>query len=209
MIERTAVILLAGGLSSRMGRDKANLRLQGRTQLDHLLETLEPLVSESIVMLADQQAMPELTTKLKHTVKIGRDRVAQQGPLQGIADALPLIASQIERVLVVTCDLPYLSLEWLRALHNALQGDVDAVCTLAGGYKNALLGCYRKKVLEKAPEILLEGKKRPVFLWEGSNVLFLEPAPDKLLNCQDMNTPEEYQKAQEFFSAKAEFSETI
>jgi len=52
MKKQYGAILLAGGLSSRMGRDKASLEIGGRTMLERLLLILRPLVAETVVMRA-------------------------------------------------------------------------------------------------------------------------------------------------------------
>ena len=64
-------ILLAGGLSSRMGSDKAALVFNGRTLLEILIRTVQPLVSQLIVMLSAQQKLPQISSTLIGQIEIG------------------------------------------------------------------------------------------------------------------------------------------
>ena len=52
MKKQYGAILLAGGQSSRMGKDKAELKIEGQTMVERLLLTLYPLVAETVVMRA-------------------------------------------------------------------------------------------------------------------------------------------------------------
>jgi molybdopterin-guanine dinucleotide biosynthesis protein A len=79
--------ILAGGLSARMGRDKARLRIGGRTLLAHVRATLRKC---------------GLPTRV-----IRRDIVARCGPLGGIYTALA--TTRAEAVLFLACDMPFVS----------------------------------------------------------------------------------------------------
>jgi len=102
MKKQYGAILLAGGLSSRMGRDKASLEIGGRTMLERLLLILRPLVAETVVMRAPGQILPRISRELQDWIKLGMDSVAERGPLQGIVDALPLLSSEIDKVFLLT-----------------------------------------------------------------------------------------------------------
>ena len=78
------ICILAGGLSTRMGRDKANLRIGGRTLLAHIRSTAKAL------------GLP---------VRVIRcDLVPRCGPLGGIYTALKTTAA--DAVLFLACDMP-------------------------------------------------------------------------------------------------------
>ena len=100
-------ILLAGGLSSRMGKDKSSLVINGCTLLERLLLLIKPLVVEVIVMRAPGQEIPKFSEDLESFVKFGCDSLIERGPLQGIADAIPHLSEKIDKVFILTCDLPY------------------------------------------------------------------------------------------------------
>ncbi len=194
MKQKTA-ILLAGGLSTRMGSSKADLKIAGKTQTQRLLEILDPLVDQIIIMLAADQKIPEMDSKLKKRVTIGRDTRKEQGPLQGISDAIPLLLNSSDSIFLLTCDLPYLNQDWLLKLSRGLDGKTQGVCAVTDGNKNALLGCYKKRVFAHTKRKLDRGKRRPRAIWDGFNIKFIEPSKEQEIYYQDMNTPKEYQQA--------------
>ena len=105
-------VVLAGGRSSRMGRDKAGLVLDGRTLLDRAIDVLHVAGAERVIVAGGDRA----------TVV---DGVAGQGPVGGIASVL---ATGIEgAVLVMPVDMPALDAASLRQLVDAL-ADAPAAC---------------------------------------------------------------------------------
>lgn len=198
-MKQSAAILLAGGLSSRMGSSKADLEIAGKTQTQRILEILDPLVDQTIIMLAADQMIPQIDEALRKKVIIGRDSKKEKGPLQAICDAIPLLMDSSDLVYLLTCDLPYLNQDWLLELTKSLVGEVEGVCAITDGYKNALLGCYKKRVLAQIKYKLRAGKKNAMSIWDGFTIKFIEPSREQQLFCQDMNTPADYNKAKDFF----------
>ena len=195
MNDRIITLILAGGRSSRMGQDKASLKLGDSSVLENLLETAFQISGHAIVMRAPEQQPLSIRKELRDRITIGFDQIEGEGPLQGIADSLTHLPQQTDRIFVITCDLPFLSIFWLKTLNDSLTEEWDVVCTQADNITNALLAIYRPKVLKIAPKILLEGKRRPVDLLEGWRVKKLPPMNDFPIEVKDMNTPLEYEKA--------------
>lgn len=190
----TAVIILAGGRSSRMGEDKSLLKIEGKPLLEKVLSVAQEVTSEIIVMLAEKQNIPPFVKKFEN-IKIGRDRVKEQGPLQGISDALPLLSTNAQYIYILTCDLPFLNIEWLEKLQAGLTENMDVVCSNYHGFDNPLLAIYRKKVILQAPKLLKSGIKRPVKLWSGFNKIALLAENSENWVCRDVNTKGEYNEA--------------
>ena len=170
--------------------------------LERLLMILRPLVAETVVMRAQGQILPRISRELQDWIKLGTDSVAERGPLQGIVDALPLLSPEIDKVFLLTCDLPFLTVEWLQTLRDIMTDEYDIVCTEEENITNPLLALYRRPVLEPAAELLAEGKRRPILLWDGWRMARLSSPEDTPWICQDVNTPDEFKKAQTFFSNK-------
>ena len=120
MNEQYGAIILAGGRSTRMGEDKASLEISGKSMVERLLLKLSPIVAEVVVMRAPGQTMPNIPKELQGRIQVGRDSVKDRGPLQGIVDALPLLNSAIDKVFLLTCDLPYITTEWLQTLKDIM-----------------------------------------------------------------------------------------
>jgi len=111
--------LLAGGKSTRMGRDKCLVEVDGaplwRRQLD-LLATL----SDDVMVVA-----PKWPTWCPPTIRWVADAAEDHGPLGGLAAALA--AATHERVLVLAVDLPGMTLDYLRRMLAQSDSVVGAV----------------------------------------------------------------------------------
>jgi molybdopterin-guanine dinucleotide biosynthesis protein A len=99
------VCILAGGLSSRMGRDKSRMRLQGMTLLGHVRK---------------------LAAKLDAPVRvIRRDLVPRCGPLGGVYTAFH--TSNADSFLFLACDMPFVSASVVQTLVKQFDSRTDAV----------------------------------------------------------------------------------
>tara|TARA_B100000945_G_C20258350_1_gene538028 strand:- start:50 stop:655 length:606 start_codon:yes stop_codon:yes gene_type:complete len=199
MNENYGAIILAGGQSSRMGMDKATLEISGKSIVERLLIKLSPIVDEVVVIRAPGQDMPHFPEEFKNRIKEGWDSVKGQGPLQGIVDALPLLKPEIDKVFLLTCDLPYITTEWLQNLKDIMTEEFDIVCTEENDIINPLLAIYRRPVLEPSSKLLSEGKRRPISLWEGWRMARLSAPKETPWVCRDVNTPEEFREAKKYF----------
>src|SRR5213593_339204 len=94
------ICILAGGLSTRMGRDKARVRLGGRTLLGHVRAN------------AMQSGLPVRVLR--------KDLIARCGPLGGIYSALR--TTRRAAVLFLACDMPFVSAALLRSLVQKFNG---------------------------------------------------------------------------------------
>jgi molybdenum cofactor guanylyltransferase len=95
-------LVLAGGRSTRMQRDKATLSYQGRNQLDRAMELLASCVAQAFVSVRPDQAADPLRARYPQVV----DAHEGLGPIAGIAAAQALKPEAAW--LVLACDLPYL-----------------------------------------------------------------------------------------------------
>lgn len=188
-------ILLAGGLSSRMGSDKAALVFNGRTLLEILIRTVQPLVSQLIVMLSAQQKLPQISSTLIGQIEIGRDSCPAQGPLQGITDAMPLVETQIKNLFVLSIDLPYLTTDWLKRMQQSLTPEIDGVCAEVDNKVNPLLAIYQRRLLNQSASYLASGKRSCMVLVDHHRIVRLSPPAEDSLVCRDINTSAAYEQA--------------
>jgi molybdopterin-guanine dinucleotide biosynthesis protein A len=112
--------LLAGGKSSRMGRNKALLEINGEPLVQRTASLLTPLVRQiTLVISAAQSSSPENKhpySDFKLPVII--DRLPNAGPLGGITTALS--TAQSAWCLTLACDMPFLTKVWLKFLLNQI-----------------------------------------------------------------------------------------
>lgn len=107
-----AAAVLAGGASTRMGRDKALIEMEGTSLLERQLRLLASLRPAELWLSGRC-----LLSGMPAGIRTVPDRVAGQGPLGGL-DAV-LSSMGVAQVLVVAVDMPFLSEPFLRALLEA------------------------------------------------------------------------------------------
>ncbi len=112
---RIGAIVLAGGRSSRFGRDKLAEPIDGRALLDHAIAAVQAVAGEVVVVLA-----PGATRDVPPGVLVAHDSEAYEGPLAGLAAGLGALPAGVERVVVVGGDMPSLQAAVLRLLVDAV-----------------------------------------------------------------------------------------
>jgi molybdopterin-guanine dinucleotide biosynthesis protein A len=132
-------VVLAGGKSSRMGRDKALIELDGITLLDQTIEHLRPHCRE-ILVIGDPAKYDPL-----HATVVPDDKPGL-GPLGGVVTALN--HARYVRILVLACDLPNINDRLLYLLKAELIGDRDAVVPDHGGMLEPLSAAYHLRAIE-------------------------------------------------------------
>ncbi len=192
-----SAVILAGGLSSRMGTDKALLPINDETMLERIARVAEPIAGDLVIMLSQSMLLPSGLKFNQHKILIGRDKEKEQGPLQGIADACSLLPKKNGYVFVLSCDLPFISTGWLQRLLDEIKQNkgINAVCSQQDGYLNPLVAVYQFSTLNKARYLLSQGKRSCLALLDISHVIPLTPADSEKRLISNINTPEEYQQA--------------
>ncbi|MGH9324814.1 MAG: molybdenum cofactor guanylyltransferase [Vicinamibacteria bacterium] len=186
--------ILAGGLSRRMGCDKALLHLGGRQIVDAIAEALLPLVRRVRVMGRERESR-----KAFAGLEIQPDLRPGLGPLSGIHSALS--TARADAVLIVACDLPFVTTVFFRGLVEHLTADFDAVVPCPGNVPVAVCALYRRSCLS-ALEARLDRRElvaadfarslRTRFLGD-EEIGKLDPADRCLWN---LNTKADYVQAQ-------------
>ena len=100
---KVGCIVLAGGRSSRLGRDKASVKLGGQTLLQRSVCNLEFLKSEITIVAAPEQRLPRINSTAR--LKIVTDITSGKGPLVGVYTGL--ISSAHPSSFLVACDMPF------------------------------------------------------------------------------------------------------
>ena len=185
-------IIVAGGLSTRFGSDKASASLRGRPLLQWVRDALVPVVDEIVVVTAAGQALPPMHPALPVTVV--EDREPERGPLAGLAAGFAAAASPV--CFATSCDAPLLSTAVMEHVTGAL-GDHDAVLPEVGGFRQPLAAAYRREPCLAAAEAALSaGGAGVIDAFAKLDVLAL--AEDRLVRIdpdlrsfRNANTPDE------------------
>lgn len=107
----------AGGYSSRMGRDKSWVEIDGRPMIEFVLATARAVAGELNIIISNDNPHPARyrETAANRGAKLIFDLHDHKGPLGGIHTALRA-CGQHETALILACDLPFLTDEFLRLL---------------------------------------------------------------------------------------------
>jgi molybdenum cofactor guanylyltransferase len=121
-------IILAGGASRRMGRDKAWIPLHGRTIIERVLDRLRRVCGEVILVTNDPGAHRKLGARVVGDIFPGK------GSLGGIYSGL--ITAEHERSIVVACDMPFLNPDLLDYMVS-IAADFDVVIPSVSSFRQA------------------------------------------------------------------------
>jgi molybdopterin-guanine dinucleotide biosynthesis protein A len=150
LVEASAAIL-AGGQSSRMGRDKSLLPVDGKPLIHRIHDQLLHRFDDILISTNDPDRYAFLSAR---TV---RDRLPGNGPLMGIVSAVQ--AARHDRVFVTACDIPVIDLDTIVRMLVLAEG-ADCVIPLSRAGREPLFAVYRKGALPAMREALAAGERR-------------------------------------------------
>ena len=131
--------ILAGGRASRFdGTDKSALVIGGSRIIDRELAALSPVVSEILIVSNDDARYAG------RGITVVRDRVEGAGPLGGIYTAL--LSARHPWVLVVACDMPFVSTMLFDTLVGAVEDGADAIVPRSARGLEPLCAIYAQRV---------------------------------------------------------------
>lgn len=185
-VTRPAVLILAGGRSSRMGTDKAGLELDGKSMLDRAVSFWKSVLPEATIYIAAGQ--PEHFDSLPPETIPVYDLLPDRGPLGGLHAAFHRTEESL--LLVSAVDMPFLSEEALEALEAKRNGCEDACVFTRGDQPEPLFGFYRSSCLPQIDKLLAQGEHRMSALL-GSVKTTLVPLKHSDW-VQNINTPEDW-----------------
>jgi len=180
--------ITAGGRSSRMGTDKAWLDVGGRAMIEHVIAALEP-VTQRVAIIANSSNYARLG------FPVYADTNSGIGPLEAIRTALAnAVTSQ---VILVGCDLPFVTSELFKLLLR-LSGNYHATVPVSSdGRLEPLCGVYRVEALPVVSKLIACGGRKVSVLFDRVPtrlVAFAELShlPNSHRFFENINTPEDY-----------------
>nr|WP_090339869.1 molybdenum cofactor guanylyltransferase [Mycolicibacterium malmesburyense]CRL68489.1 molybdopterin-guanine dinucleotide biosynthesis protein A [Mycolicibacterium malmesburyense] len=149
-----AGIILAGGASRRMGRDKATLPYEGATLVERMVGILNPRCAPLFVIAAPGQALPALDAEVL------RDEIRGVGPLLATCRGLRAAADAgAELAFVAAVDMPLLTTDLIDELAGpAVRLRADVVLPW-DGRDHYLAGIYRTSLAERVAEMVDAGER--------------------------------------------------
>jgi molybdopterin-guanine dinucleotide biosynthesis protein A len=182
-------LVLAGGQSRRMGRDKALLLRDGQSQLAHMVSLLDAVVDRVFVSARNDQTGDAERSRFELIV----DRYDDMGPIAGILSAL----QEYPDVdwLIVACDLPNIDDSTLRFLveNTSNNQPFTAFRSSHDGLPEPLCAVYKAGSDQQLREFVDAGMICPRKILIRSETCLLEqPNPSSLDN---VNTPDDLEKS--------------
>lgn len=180
----TTLALLAGGASTRMGRDKAGMLIGGQTALHHLAAL--GLAAGLPVVVCGRVAPPDWSLP---KVRFVSDAQPGQGPLRGLEAALAVD----DDVLATACDLPALELDaitWICAQVSAEHG----VSTIIDGHLQPLFSRFTVACLPLIQKELSLGRRSPMAVIRSGTFTVAMPPLAIARQLADADTPDDWQR---------------
>ncbi|HVF46691.1 MAG TPA: molybdenum cofactor guanylyltransferase, partial [Pyrinomonadaceae bacterium] len=158
--------ILVGGRSSRMGRDKATLELDGVTLVDRAAATITKAFDPSSIVLV--ASGPEQVLSIfghEHSFRFVFDVYPDRGPFGAIHAALA--NARTSWIFVMACDLPLVTPDLLHVLSEYLADDVDAVASVQpDGKPQPLCAFYRVESCRALIDpIFVRKRPTPAVMW--------------------------------------------
>jgi len=198
----TSAIVLAGGVSRRLGQDKRRLRLWGAAGpmlLEYVVGIVAQVCGDVVVVLNDPDAWSNLPARLVP------DIYADGGSLGGIYTGL--LAAEHKYALAVACDMPFLHIGLLGAM-LARPRDYDVLVPRSpqpGAARNALdveplHAIYAKACLDPMRATLESGRRQIAAFFPAVRVAYVEPDETRRYDPSgrsflNVNTPEQMAEA--------------
>jgi molybdopterin-guanine dinucleotide biosynthesis protein A len=175
-------IILAGGESRRMGKDKSILPINGIPAIKHVFSQLQGHFDQIIV------SSNNIAQHSFDGVEVVKDQTKGRGPLMGIASALRVSRNQIN--FVVACDIPDVDMNFVRHLIRECAG-YDAVIPQTGPtHYEPLFAVYKKDILVSIDESIRLGKLKVLDPLKKRKVKYLESSD--ALKLKNLNTMKDY-----------------
>jgi molybdenum cofactor guanylyltransferase len=196
-----SIAILAGGRSSRMGRDKSFVLLDGKPVIEHVLDRLHGLGLPICIVTNTPDSYAQ------YGLSMFADMLPEAGALGGLYTALH--ASTREYALCVACDMPFLNTDLLQYLIDLRKEEADIIAPRVHGYAETLHAVYRKTCLTPIREQIARGNLRISAFYDQVRVRFVKEGevrrfdPD-LRSFVNLNTPEELAAAQSSTPDRAE-----
>ncbi len=189
-ITNCTAVILAGGESRRMGRDKAHVEFRGKSLLNHAIANLSPLFGEIVLSVRDPLVVDESQSNIVQVMDAGEGR----GPMMGIVAAMTEVGT--DWVFVTGVDMPFVVPELVVHMAEQRPGH-DTVLAEIDGQLQPMLAFYAKRACLPAMQSrIAQGRRSLMRLIPSLNTAILtekelRPLDPDLHSFTDFDTPED------------------
>ena len=190
-------IILAGGRSSRLGREKLAEVIAGKSLTERAISSLSSLSQEILIVVSQQQARSSLSLYTYAEAKTVVDLYSGRGSLIGIYTGLVHSANFLN--LVVACDMPFLNLDLLRYMVNISPG-FDVVIPRIGDQMEPLHAVYSRNCIGPMEKQIKQGNLKITGFFDSLKVKYvgkeeLDRFDPERLSFFNINTEADLKKA--------------
>jgi molybdopterin-guanine dinucleotide biosynthesis protein A len=175
-------IILAGGKSTRLGRNKIIETIGSQSLLERVVSTLLTFERQIIVVAAKDSYLPQLTNIPGY--KTVMDIYPGRGSLGGLFTGL--VYSKTLHNLVVACDMPFLKKELIQFMIGRARGFDVVVPKICGVYE-PLHGIYSRNCIDKLEELIKRNRFSILELYPLVKVKQIENAEIDLYDPQHLS----------------------
>jgi molybdopterin-guanine dinucleotide biosynthesis protein A len=194
MYTSVSVAILAGGHSSRMGRNKAFIKINRRPIIERIIERVQPLADDILIVTNKPTQYTHLGL---HTYT---DVIPNKGPLGGLFTAIHW--SPGDYTLVVSCDQPFLNTTLLQSLID-LRNGYDVVVPLSrDNYPQSMHAVYGRTCLDAIRRSLEANRLKIISFFSEVNVrevsdMEIDRYDPERLSFYNVNTPDDLAQAEQ------------
>ncbi|MBW1731623.1 MAG: molybdenum cofactor guanylyltransferase [Deltaproteobacteria bacterium] len=192
-------VILAGGKSTRYGRNKALVQIQGRPLIEHVIQVMSSLFKDIILMTNTPAEYAYLGLPMVE------DIIKGLGPIGGIYTALKVMDK--EAGFFVACDMPFLNKDLIHYMVS-IRDDFDVVVPRVGWKIEALHGIYGKRCIRPIERNIDKGIYQVIRVFQDVSVRYVEEEeirrfdPD-LRSFLNVNRPDELRRMRELWQSSS------
>lgn len=177
-----SAIILAGGQSRRMQREKSLLPVNGRALIETIIAQVAPHVDGIIISSAAGNKFAFLQRP------VIADEIPGGGPLAAILSALRASAHEVN--LVLACDIPFIHVPFMRRLLSLAAAHDIVVPRYRDGKFEPLFAVYNRRIIPAIEKQLRNGNRKISDLFPACRTKFVAMDGQKWF--RNLNTEEEY-----------------
>lgn len=179
--------ILAGGKSTRMGRNKALLTINEKRFIDKIADELGSF-SQVLISAADKGAYEDMGLRIVY------DEHRDIGPIEGIYQILR--AASEEYVFICAADMPFITKELVAYMTEFISSDYDCYVLMDEEHIHPLCGIYSKRMLDEVRACIESGSYRLMKLLNAVRTKYIKlehTSFDKRV-VKNINTKAEYRE---------------
>jgi molybdopterin-guanine dinucleotide biosynthesis protein A len=157
-------IILSGGQSTRMSKEKGLCLLNDKPMIEHIIEVLQPVCS-TILISTNKEEYKYLGYPLVN------DKFDRIGPLNGIYSGLE--ASTTEDNIILSCDIPLVSVELIKYIYG-LRAGFEVVVPRIENFYEPLCAYYNRKIINVIEKAIQSKSYKLISLIRSLNYLEVE-----------------------------------